>query len=197
MSHRLLSVAVLLLIPLSVFSQSSNWNSTIDLEVSLDSEDRLGLHTDKDGNHIIVQESDQLVYYLFSATGTEIRTSVRDNNVSEEPRLSRIVGWEGKIYIIYKEGDKIKTQQSTDAGANWSTTAVNEITMDYSTSTGIDAWTDANGVHLVYSEFVFNYPYEFVHKTWYQRNNLENPEWVERKEVTDVFTFGSRSLFIP
>jgi len=102
MCNRFYFVVLILLISLAGFSQSGNWNSTIDLEVSLDSQDRLGLHTDKDGNHIIVQESDQLVYYLFSATGTEIRTSVRDNNVSEEPRLSRIVGWEGKILFTRK-----------------------------------------------------------------------------------------------
>lgn len=182
MSKQLFLVAVLLLIPLFVFSQSSNWLSSIDLNVSVNSSDRLDLYTDKDGNHIIVQKSNQLVYYLFSATGTQIRTSVRDNNVSEYPRLSRIVGWEGKLYVIYKEGNRIKTQKSTDAGATWSTTAIYEITMNSSTSNGLDAWTDANGVHLVYSEYDNS---NSNYKTRYQRNDGSAPNWVEQKEVTD------------
>lgn len=175
-------VVLLLLIPFLRFTQSSNWNSIIDLNVSVSSGDRLDLYTDKDGNHIIVQKSNQLVYYLFSATGSQVRTSTRDNNVSEDPRLSRFVGWQGKLYIIYKEGDRIKTQKSTDAGANWSTTDVDEIEMDNSTSNGIDASTDANGVHLVYSEEEAGGGY----KTWYQRNEFDESNWIEQKDVTDL-----------
>lgn len=183
MSYRSLFTVLMLLSPFVGFSQSSNCNSTINLNVSVSSSDRIDLYTDKDGNHIIVQKSNQLVYYLFSATGSQIRTSTRDNNVSENPRLNRIVGHQGKLYILYKEGDKIKTQRSTDAGANWSTTAVNEITMDNSTSNGLDAWTDADGVHLVYSEYDNS---NSNYKTWYQRNNFVEPDWVDEKEVTDL-----------
>lgn len=180
MSYRSLLTVLMLLLPIVGFSQSSNWNSAIDLNVSVNSSDRIDLYTDKDGNHVIVQKSNQLVYYLFSATGSQVRTSTRDNNVSEDPRLSRIVGWQGELYIIYKEGDKIKIQKSTDAGANWSTTVVNEITMNNSTSNGLDAWTDADGIHLVYSEYDNgNY------KTWYQRNDGDTPNWVEQKQITD------------
>ncbi|TVM01980.1 MAG: hypothetical protein CV087_10145 [Candidatus Brocadia sp. WS118] len=175
-----LVVVFLVLIPMSGFSQSSNWLSTVNLNISVSSSDRIDLYTDKDGNHIIVQKSDQLIYYLFSATGTQIRTSVRDNNVSEDPRLSKIVGREGKLFIIYKEDDKIKTQKSTDAGTNWST--ISELTLNNSQCNGIDAWTDANGIHLVYSEFDGSSTYE----SWYQRNDGSGSNWVERKQVTDL-----------
>lgn len=183
MSYRSLLTVLMLLLPVVGFSQSSNWNSAVDLNVSVSSSDRIDLYTDKDGNHVIVQKSNQLVYYLFSATGSQVRTSTRDNNVNEDPKLSRIVGWQGKLYIIYKEGDKIKTQKSTDAGANWSTTAVNEITMNSSTSNGLDAWTDADGVHLVYSEYDNG---NSSYKTMYQRNDGDQSNWVEQKEVTDL-----------
>jgi hypothetical protein len=96
MLKRLIYSAIFMLLPFAVFSQSSNWLSTINLNVSVTYNDRVDLYTDTDGNHIIVQKSNQLVYYLFSPTGTLIRSSVRDNNVSEDPRLSRIVG---KCYI--------------------------------------------------------------------------------------------------
>jgi hypothetical protein len=93
MNKQIILVVVLwLLLPVMAFSQSSNWLSTINLNVSVNSSDRIDLYTDVNGNHIIVQKSNQLVYYLFSPSGTLIRSSVRDNNVSEDPRLSRIVG---------------------------------------------------------------------------------------------------------
>ncbi len=69
MLHRFLLFALTLLFPIFGFSQSSDWLSTINLNVSVNSSDRIDLYTDKDGNHIIVQKSNQLVYYLFNPTG--------------------------------------------------------------------------------------------------------------------------------
>jgi len=68
--------ALLVLIPIGGFSQSSNWNSIIDLNVTVSSGDRIDLYTDRDGNHVIVHKSNQLVYYLFNAAGSQVRTSV-------------------------------------------------------------------------------------------------------------------------
>jgi hypothetical protein len=87
----LFRAALLLLIPIWGISQSTNWNSVIDLNVTVDNNARIDLYTDKDGNHVIVQKSNQLVYYFFSATGTQIRTSTRDNNIREDTSLSRMV----------------------------------------------------------------------------------------------------------
>lgn len=70
MSYRSLLTVLMLLLSVVGFSQSSNWNSVIDLNVSVSNSDRIDLYTDKDGNHVIVQKSSQLVYYLFSATGS-------------------------------------------------------------------------------------------------------------------------------
>lgn len=77
-------------ITLTAYSQSSNWNSTINTNVTATSADRIDLYTDADGNHMILHKSNQLVYYLFSATGSQVRSSVIDN-FTEDPRLSRIV----------------------------------------------------------------------------------------------------------
>lgn len=133
----LIRAALLLLIPIWGISQSTNWNSVIDLNVIVDSDARIDLYTDTDGNHVIVQKSDQLLYYLFSATGSQVRTSTRDSDVSEDPRLSKIMGYEGKIYIVYKEGDYIKTQKSSDAGANWSTD-IDDVELDNSDVNGLE-----------------------------------------------------------
>jgi hypothetical protein len=87
MRKRLIFSAIFMLLPFAVFSQSSNWLSTINLNVSVNSTDRIDLYTDVEGNHVIVQKSNQLVYYLFNPTGTLIRSSVRDNNGFRHPMI--------------------------------------------------------------------------------------------------------------
>lgn len=51
----------------------------------------------------MVQKSNQLVYYLFSVAGGRICISIRNNNVSEDPRLSRMAGYA----VYYLSGAKI------------------------------------------------------------------------------------------
>jgi hypothetical protein len=144
-------------------------------------DDRIDLYTDRDGNHLIVQKSNQLVYYLFTATGTQVRSSVRDNNVSEDPRLSKIAGYQGKIYIVYKEGGYIKTQYTTDAGANWSTD-ISEIELSNNTVNGLELSVNAEGFHLVNSEFDGE---NSVYETFYQMLPHGDNEWTDFKQVTD------------
>jgi hypothetical protein len=176
-----LLIALLMLFPKSSYSQYYNWNDIIDLNISVTNDDRIDLYTDRDGNHVIVQKSNQLVYYLFSATGSQIRSSVRDNNVSEDPRLSKITGYQGKIYIVYKEGDYIKTQFSTDAGVNWST-GISEIELSDNTVNGLELSANADGLHLVYAEYSDD---DSDFETFYRRVPHNDNEWTDIKQVTD------------
>jgi hypothetical protein len=171
---------LLLFISVAAYAQSSNWNNAIDLNVTVNSADRIDLYTDADGNHVIVRKSNQLVYYLFSATGSQIRSSVIDN-FSENPRLSRIAGWEGNVYISYKKSGTILTQKSTDAGANWDD--LQDITLPNSTSNGLELWTDDNGLHIAYSAYD---PNNYEYNTYYRMHPHTQPSnWQDFKKVTD------------
>ncbi|NIR67753.1 MAG: hypothetical protein GWN61_24410, partial [candidate division Zixibacteria bacterium] len=178
---RILFTALMLVVPLIGFSQSNNWLSTVDLNVSVSSSDHIDLYTDQEGNHVIVHKSNQLTYYLFSATGSQIRTSTIDN-FSESPRLSRIIGHGENLYISYKKGSTIKTEKSTDSGATWSTTDVDDIALSNNQVNGLEVWTDANGLHLVHSEWNDN---DLVYNSFYQRVPHNNNEWTDFKQVTD------------
>lgn len=175
-----------LLLSIEILSQpSSNWNDIIDLNVDVISDefaDVMDLYVDRDGLHIVVQRSNQLDYYLFSPTGSQIRSSVIDNNVTEDPRLSKIIGYEENVYIVYKENDRIKTRLSTDAGATWSAN-ISEIIMPNPFSNGLNLWANGDGLHLVYSEAptVSSDPYD----TWYQRSEHDDDFWIETYKVTD------------
>lgn len=154
-TNLIFSIIFIWLLSIEILSQpSSSWNDIIDLNIDVISDefaDVMDLYVDRDGLHIIVQRSNQLDYYLFSPTGSQIRSLVIDNNVTEDPRLSKITGYEENVYIVYKENDRIKTRLSTDAGVTWSAN-ISEILMNYPFSNGLNLWTDADGLHLVYSE---------------------------------------------
>ena len=50
----------LLLVPF--LSVSQTWLSSVDLNLTVNSEDRIDIYTNKDGNHIILHTSSQLKY---------------------------------------------------------------------------------------------------------------------------------------
>ena len=177
----------LLLTSFFAFGQGTNWRPTIDLQANMDIDDRIDLYVNQHGLHVIIQNANNLVYCLFDpVTGELLQDQIRDDNVTEDPRISRIVGFGNSVYIIYKEGNRIKTQRSTDGGATWSTSAVDEISMANSTSNGMDAWINNDGIHLAYSQANSYYGYE----TWYRKYNFLIEEWEDQKEVTDVSTLG-------
>ncbi|GEM_PF-6259596 len=168
-----------LICPLYIFSQSSNWNSTINLNVTVSSSDRIDLFTNKNGHHVIVQKSNQLTYYLFSATGNQIRSSVIDN-LTENPRLSGIAGFQDTVYICYKNGGNIKTKRTTNSGITWS--SLSDINLPNSNSNGLALWVDANGLHIAYSAYDSQ---NSEYNTFYQRHPNRVGSWTDFKQVTD------------
>ncbi len=170
-----------ILLSFGVFGQGNSWNSVIDLNVAANSSDRVDLYADSYGIHIVFHKSNQLVYYLFSVDGTQIRTSVRDN-FTESVRLSRIFGFGENLYIVYKKSSAIYTQKSTNGGQNWSTSAVANISLSNSNSDGIDIITDTNGLHLAYS--VYN-PAQAGYETYYRMVKHDESNWQDFKHVTD------------
>jgi hypothetical protein len=91
-NQRFIPALLLVLIPILAFSQvTTNWNDILNLGISVDEYDRIDLYADLDGIHLIVQETEGLTYYLFDPGGQQIRSSTRDDNVSESPKLNRIV----------------------------------------------------------------------------------------------------------
>ena len=116
-STKLVCLLIIFILPLFVFAQT--WKSTIDLNLTMDDADRIDLYTNKDGNHIIVQTSSQLKYYLYSYAGSQIRSVIIDNSISENPRLSCVTGYLDTVSVIWKEGSTIYGKRTTNAGQNW------------------------------------------------------------------------------
>ena len=176
-STKLVCLLIIFILPLFIFAQT--WKSTIDLNLTMDDADRIDLYTNKNGNHIIVQTSSQLKYYLYSYAGSQIRSVTIDNSISENPRLSCVIGYLDTIYVIWKEGSTIYGKRTINAGQNW--TNLNNISMDESYSNGLEVWAEPKLLHIVWSESDGYYPYETYHRPIDHRNTY----WGTKKQVTD------------
>jgi hypothetical protein len=161
-----------LLLPVILFAQSSNWNSVVDLNLSVNDYDRLDLYIDTDGIHVLVENGSTLKYYLYSLSGSQIRTSTIDGSISST--FSKLVGWDGTIYVSYKEGSTIYTKKSSNAGQSWSN--LDNINLSSSSSDGLEICTDGNGLHIVYN---------VVSESYYRLSEHGYSTWGSYKTVTD------------
>ncbi len=167
-----------IVLPFLLFAQT--WKNTIDLNLTVDDADRIDLYTNADGNHVILQTSSQLKYYLFSYNGTQVRTVTIDNNVSEYPRLSCISGDPDTIIVLWKEGSYIYGKRTADAGQNWASITSIELDQDY--SNGLEVWPTDYELHVVWSESesASGNSYESYH-----RPLTYSGTWGTKKQVTD------------
>lgn len=179
--QKLFFIAIAVLITFSV-ALSQTWNSTLTLNTSslnYSSSDMIDTYTNSDGIHIIVHQSSKIHHYLYDNAGLHIRHSERAS-FTESPRRSRITGYDDKLYIVYKRGDYIYTQKSTNGGSSWST-SIDEIELDYSTVNGMEVVADENGVHIVWAEEQSTDHFE----TYYRKLTHTATSWGDFKNVTD------------
>lgn len=111
------------------------------------------------------------------------------DNFTEETKLSRVTGWQDKVYVIYKKGSYIYAKRSEDAGQTWTNIIPQE--MDYSESNGLEVTSDDAGVHMAWSE-------QYGTPDYFETNYsiLEHDEgfWSAFKQVTKVVYLRLRHL---
>ena len=180
MSSKLLYIIFILLVLPTIIS-SQTWKNSIDLNLTIDDQDRIDLYTNADGNNIILHTSSQLKYYLFSYNGTQVRTVTLDNNISEYPRLSCISGFLDTVIVLWKKGNYIYGKKTTDAGQNW--TNLNSIELDYSYCNGLEVWPESKRLHLVWSESQSEE--DGSYETYHNTVEFKLTYWGTKKQVTD------------
>jgi hypothetical protein len=173
----ILGLVIFMLLTFSVYGQ--NWKTAVNLNVNVNSSDQYDIFANRSGNHIILQKTNQLVYYLFNNAGTQIRTSVLDNSAV---CFSHITGINNKLYVVYQKGGYIYTKRSENAGQSW--TDITPREMDFPSSNGMDIFSDNDCVHLTWSEEtdVVNRKYE----THYLQLLHDETYWTAYKEITDT-----------
>ena len=172
------TLVLFLIMTAYLFSQS--WNNTVTTTISEPNLVKMDLFTNKDGNHIIVQNSNStnsIKYYLLNSSGSVVSSStIETAGYAEFPNVS---GDNGKVYLVYKLGSNIKAKYSTDAGVNWNNVPLN-ISVSNNICNGVDIVYDYQGLHVVYA-MIDN---ESIYETYYYKLNSSN-SWVDYKNVTD------------
>ncbi|MDP3149011.1 MAG: T9SS type A sorting domain-containing protein [Ignavibacteria bacterium] len=168
-----------------IFSQS--WNDIVTTSISESNMTKMDLFTNKDGNHVITQNtnsSNSIKYYLLNSAGT---TVIRSATIETEGSalFPNISGDNNKVYLVYKLGTNLKAKESTDAGASWSTISIAPLSIGSNTCNGVDIVYDYQGLHVVYAT-QDSYP---DYETHYYKLNSSNA-WVDYKNVTDGAEVG-------
>jgi hypothetical protein len=141
----------------------------------------MDLFTNKDGNHIIVQNSNStnsIKYYLLNSSGTVLRSSTIET--SGGATFPSISGSNDKVYLVYKLGSNLKLYKSTNAGQSWVTLYTQSI--GNNTCNGVDIVYDTRGLHVVYAMQDNGSDYE----TYYRL--VDSDTWGSREDVTDYGT---------
>ncbi len=93
------------------------WNSTVTTSINEPNVVKMDLFTNKDGNHIVVQNSNtsnSIKYYFINSSGALIRSATIETSSNAE--LPCISGDNDKVYIVYKLGSNLKFRKTTNAG---------------------------------------------------------------------------------
>ena len=126
------------------FAQSPNWTSVKETNINVSSANTVDIFTNRDGNHIIVQEGNYLKYYKMNINGVAGSAI----NLESTPVVSpSITGNETKIYVVYRKSNEssIRAKYSTNGGVNWYFAP----SLNYSGSS-IEAIYSNDNLHITY-----------------------------------------------
>jgi len=170
---------IILFFIMTAYLFSQGWNNTVTTTINEPNLVKMDLFTNKDGNHIIVQNlntTNSIKYYLVNSSGTVVRSStIETSGYAEFPNIS---GDNDKVYLVYKLGSNLKANYTTNAGQSWN--SVSPKAIGSNTCNGVDIVYDYQGLHVVYAMKDSDPDYE----TYYYKLNSSN-SWVDYKNVTD------------
>ena len=173
---------IILFLIMTTYLFSQSWNSIVTTTINEPNLVKMDLFTNKDGNHIIVQNSNSsnsIKYYLLNSSGTVVRSStIETSGGAEFPNIS---GDNDKIYVVYKIGSNLRVRKSTNAGQSWITSIVDKD-IGNNTCNGVDIVYGYGALHVVYAMQDNGSNYE----TYYRR--ISSDTWGSREDVTGYGT---------
>lgn len=145
------------------FTQTPNWTSVKETNISVGDYDGVDIFTNGTGNHIIVQESSTLKYYKMNVTGSAGTAVPLESNTSVvSPSIS---GDATRLFVVYRKSteDYIRTKYSSDGGTNWSYIS----NLNYNASS-IECAFSNNKLHITYqvSNVIYYSYYNTLNSTW-------------------------------
>lgn len=137
-------------------TQSPNWTSVKETNINVGSANSVDIFTNRDGNHIIVQESNNLKYYKMNINGVSGSAVNLEYTSVVTPSIT---GDETTIYVVYRKNSEnyIRTKYSSDGGTNWSYLS----TLNY----------NANSIESVFSNNKLHVTYQVSNVIYYSNYN--------------------------
>ncbi len=144
---RKIILLVTMLLTVAAFAQS-NWTAVKETNINVENAvyNGVDIFTNHNGNHIIVQESNNLKYYNMNTNGVADSPITIENSAVTSPTIS---GDKENLYIVYGINSQVRVKRSTNGGANWTLwTSFNLLT----TASSMESVVSNGLLHVTYIE---------------------------------------------
>ena len=167
-----ITLLIVTLLSAAVFSQIPNWTivkeTNINVANASEFNDGVDIFTNRYGNHIIVQESNNLKYYNMNVNGLASSQTIESSAVV----TPSICGDANMIRIVYGLGNLIRIKRSSD-GVNWTQQT---LTFD-NTVSAVESIVSNGTLHITYQK---------SNQIWHRYNKVgiiwTNPQLVSEGE---------------
>ncbi len=145
-----------------ILAQNPNWTSVKETNINVGSALSVDIFTNRDGNHIIVQESNNLKYYKMNLNGQAGNPITIESSGVVSPSIS---GDADNIYIVYGIGSQMRIRRSTNGGASFSLLLP---TFNLATpASGMESEVSNRNLHVTYLESgTVKYKYRNPNSGW-------------------------------
>ena len=129
-----------------ILAQTPNWTNVKETNIDVGSAISVDIFTNRDGNHIIVEESNTLKYYRMNVDGNTDFSVTLENTSVVFPSIS---GDATRIYVVYRKSNEtiIRTKYSTNGGSTWAYLSQNPTN---SNASSIESVISNGKLHIAY-----------------------------------------------
>ncbi len=155
-----------------ITAQTPNWTGIKETNINVGSAVSVDIFTNRDGNHIIVQESNSLKYYKMNLNGQAGSPITLESTSVISPSIT---GDGTRLYVVYRKSSEtfIRTRVSTNGGSSWSYLAQNPPN---SNGSNIESVLSNNNLHITFQE---------GNSVYYSRKYiLDGSAWTSRYTVS-------------
>jgi FlgD Ig-like domain len=165
---------IVMLFSSEFLAQTPNWTDVKETNISVVNpyffSDGVDIFTNRDGNHIIVQELNYLKYYKMNINGQAGPAVNIETFTVSSPS---ICGDADNIYIVYGVGNILRVRRSIDGGNNW------QLLVDLSTSNSLsrmESVVSNHNLHVTYQKFS---------QIYYDYRNYQTGDWFGEQLVSE------------
>lgn len=162
------------LITATLLAQTPNWTGIKETNINVGSALSVDIFTNRDGNHIIVQESNSLKYYKMNLNGQAGSPITLESTSVVSPSIT---GDATRLYVVYRRSNEsvIRTKYSTNGGVTW----LNLAQQISESGQAIESVMSNGRLHVTY---------QLGNQVKYSYNNLNETAWTTPFTVSGTET---------